>query len=90
PRPSRSENGFTRPDPFRGPSSEFRAGHPGRAPRHRSELRGATFATNEASRRLPRRCGFREVGRRERIARLRGEWRDTILSERRSAVVGAG
>ncbi len=51
-------------------------------------LQGATFASNEASLRLQRACGFREVGRRERIARLNGEWRDTVLTERRSRVVG--
>jgi phosphinothricin acetyltransferase len=52
-------------------------------------LQGATFPENEASLRLQRACGFREIGRRERIARLRGIWRDTILTERRSSVVGA-
>ena len=51
-------------------------------------LQGATFADNEASLRLQRRCGFREVGRRERVAQLRGVWRDTVLTERRSTVVG--
>jgi L-amino acid N-acyltransferase YncA len=51
-------------------------------------LQGATFPENEASLRLQRACGFREIGRRERIAQLRGIWRDTILTERRSAVVG--
>jgi L-amino acid N-acyltransferase YncA len=51
-------------------------------------LQGATFAENEASRRLQRSCGFREIGRRERIAQLEGIWRDTILTERRSSVVG--
>jgi L-amino acid N-acyltransferase YncA len=30
------------------------------------------------------RSGFREVGRRERIAMLNGIWRDTLLFERRS------
>lgn len=39
---------------------------------------------NEASVRLHERCGFRLVGRRERIARLDGTWRDTLLFERRS------
>jgi L-amino acid N-acyltransferase YncA len=34
------------------------------------------------------RCGFREVGRRERIGKLNGKWRDTILLERRSALIG--
>jgi phosphinothricin acetyltransferase len=34
------------------------------------------------------RCGFREVGRRERIATLNGVWRDTLLFERRSNRAG--
>jgi phosphinothricin acetyltransferase len=51
-------------------------------------LQGATFPENEASQRLQRACGFREVGRRERIAQFRGAWRDTVLTERRSPVVG--
>jgi phosphinothricin acetyltransferase len=51
-------------------------------------LQGATFAENEASLRLQRACGFREVGRRVRIAQLHGVWRDTILTERRSSVIG--
>jgi phosphinothricin acetyltransferase len=52
-------------------------------------LQGATFPENEASLRLQRACGFREIGRRERVAQLRGVWRDTILTERRSTIVGA-
>lgn len=52
-------------------------------------LQGATFPENEASLRLQRACGFREIGRRERIAQLHGVWRDTVLTERRSAVAGA-
>jgi phosphinothricin acetyltransferase len=51
-------------------------------------LQGATFAENEASLRLQRACGFRQVGRRERIAQLHGVWRDTVLTERRSSLVG--
>jgi L-amino acid N-acyltransferase YncA len=51
-------------------------------------LQGATFPSNAASLRLQYRCGFREIGRREQIAQLHGEWRDTILTERRSSVVG--
>jgi L-amino acid N-acyltransferase YncA len=51
-------------------------------------LQGATFAENEASLRLQQSCGFRQIGRRERIAQHRGVWRDTILTERRSRVVG--
>jgi L-amino acid N-acyltransferase YncA len=51
-------------------------------------LQGATFAENAASLRLQTGCGFRMVGRRERIGQLHGAWRSTILTERRSSVVG--
>lgn len=47
-------------------------------------LQGSLFPENAGSRAVHKSCGFREVGRRERIARLAGVWRDTILVERRS------
>lgn len=47
-------------------------------------LQGSLFPENAGSRALHKAAGFREVGRRERIARLDGVWRDTILVERRS------
>ena len=47
-------------------------------------LQASIFPENIASVELHRRCGFREVGRRERIATLNGIWRDTLLFERRS------
>lgn len=47
-------------------------------------LQASIFPENIASVRLHLRCGFREVGRRERIAMLNGVWRDTLLFERRS------
>ena len=47
-------------------------------------LQASIFAANEASLSLHRACGFREVGRRERIAQLHGHWHDTVLLERRS------
>lgn len=50
-------------------------------------LQSATIAENVASLRLQESCGFRVVGRRDRIARLDGSWRDTVLMERRSPVV---
>jgi phosphinothricin acetyltransferase len=53
-------------------------------------LQGATFSENAASLRLQQACGFRIIGRRERIARMNGVWRDTVLTERRSSVVGVG
>ena len=51
-------------------------------------LTGATFAENTASLRLQLSCGFRVVGKRERIAQRQGTWRNTILTERRSTKVG--
>jgi phosphinothricin acetyltransferase len=51
-------------------------------------LQGSTFPENAASLRLQERCGFRVVGRRERIAQMNGVWRDTVLTERRSAKIG--
>jgi phosphinothricin acetyltransferase len=47
-------------------------------------LQASIFPENTASVKLHLRCGFREVGRRERIAVLNGVWRDTLLFERRS------
>jgi phosphinothricin acetyltransferase len=51
-------------------------------------LQAGIFPENEASLRLHRSCGFREVGRRERLGRIGGAWRDVVLMERRSHVVG--
>jgi L-amino acid N-acyltransferase YncA len=51
-------------------------------------LQGVTIAENLASLALQQRCGFRVVGRRERIAKRDGAWRDTILTERRSKRAG--
>jgi L-amino acid N-acyltransferase YncA len=47
-------------------------------------LQASIFPENVASVELHRRCGFREVGRRERIAMLNNVWRDTLLLERRT------
>jgi L-amino acid N-acyltransferase YncA len=51
-------------------------------------LWSSVFPENTASIRLHLQHGFREVGRRERIAKLHGVWRDTVLLERRSRLVG--
>ena len=48
-------------------------------------LQAGIFPENEASLALHRRCGFRQVGTRERIGQLDGVWRDVLLLERRSA-----
>jgi L-amino acid N-acyltransferase YncA len=42
------------------------------------------FPENAASLALHHRCGFRTVGRRERLGRMNGVWRDVLLLERRS------
>jgi L-amino acid N-acyltransferase YncA len=52
-------------------------------------LQASVFPENQASMALHKRCGFREVGVRKRIGKMGGVWRDTVLLERRSQVVGA-
>lgn len=51
-------------------------------------LQAGVFPENHASLALLKKCGFREVGRRERLGKLDGVWRDVLLLERRSRVVG--
>jgi L-amino acid N-acyltransferase YncA len=51
-------------------------------------LQAGILAENVSSLTLHKRCGFREVGRRERIGKLAGTWRDVILLERRSKIAG--
>jgi phosphinothricin acetyltransferase len=56
-------------------------------------LQSGIFPENTTSLALHTRQGFRVVGRRERVGRmdygpLAGQWRDTLLVERRSAVAG--
>ncbi len=51
-------------------------------------LQARIFPENVASVSLHKSCGFREVGCRERIGKMNGIWRDTLLLERRSKVIG--
>jgi L-amino acid N-acyltransferase YncA len=51
-------------------------------------LQAGIFPENAASLALHASQGFRTVGRRERISQLGDQWRDTLLLERRSTVVG--
>ena len=51
-------------------------------------LQAGILAENAASIHLHEKVGFRVVGRRERIGCLQGFWRDTVLMERRSKMVG--
>jgi L-amino acid N-acyltransferase YncA len=45
------------------------------------------FPENDGSVRLHERVGFEVVGRRKRLGKLHGAWRDVLLLERRSEVV---
>lgn len=51
-------------------------------------LQTAIFPENRASIALHTRLGFRVVGTRERIGSHHGQWRDTVLMERRSEQMG--
>jgi len=52
-------------------------------------LQASIFPENVASIRAHERVGFRVLGRRDRIGRFHdGRWRDTVVMERRSEVVG--
>jgi len=56
-------------------------------------LQAGIFPENDASLRLHFKHGFREVGLREKLGQMEfgeftGKWRDVILLERRSKVVG--
>jgi phosphinothricin acetyltransferase len=57
-------------------------------------VQSSIFPENTGSLALHEQCGFRVVGRRERIALMSygpeaGQWRDTVLVERRSPAAGA-
>jgi phosphinothricin acetyltransferase len=51
-------------------------------------LQAGIFPENVASLAIHRRCGFRRVGRRERIGKQGAVWRDVVLLERRSRSIG--
>jgi L-amino acid N-acyltransferase YncA len=50
-------------------------------------LVSSVFPENEATLKLHGKFGFRVIGKRDRIARLDGKWRDTVLLERRSSKI---
>jgi phosphinothricin acetyltransferase len=51
-------------------------------------LQASVFPENRASIELHRKCGFREVGTRERLGKMEAAWRNVVLLERRSKVAG--
>ncbi len=55
-----------------------------------SALYSAIIKENEASIQLHKKCGFRKIGIREKLAKMKstGKWHDVVLMERRSSVIG--
>jgi L-amino acid N-acyltransferase YncA len=51
-------------------------------------LQAGIFPENVSSISLHLRSGFRIVGKRERLGNMQGRWRDVVLMERRSSIVG--
>jgi L-amino acid N-acyltransferase YncA len=51
-------------------------------------LQAGIFPENEPSITLHRKCGFRIIGRREKLGQMNGRWRDVLLFERRSSFIG--
>jgi len=53
-------------------------------------LQAGIFPENKASISLHLKSGFRIVGRRERIGKMKNTWRDNVFLERRSRIAGVG
>ena len=51
-------------------------------------LQSGIFPENKASIKLHEKSGFRLLGRRERVGQIDGVWKDNLLFERRSKIVG--
>lgn len=50
-------------------------------------LQAGIMRENQKSINLHKNCGFREIGYREKVAKLQGTWKDNILLERRSKII---
>ena len=51
-------------------------------------LQAGIFPENTASIRLHQHAGFRIIGTRERVGKMHGVWRDSLMLERRSKIIG--
>lgn len=52
-------------------------------------LQSGIIRENTGSRRLHQKCGFREIGYKERVGRMpTGKWHDVVMMERRSRICG--
>lgn len=51
-------------------------------------LQSGIFKENRSSIQLHLRCGFREIGYREKVGCIDGVWKDNVIMERRSNIIG--
>ena len=51
-------------------------------------LQSGIFSDNTGSIKLHEQCGFRVIGYREKIGKKDGVWKDNIIMERRSKIIG--
>ena len=51
-------------------------------------LQAGIFPENIGSIALHKKNGFRQLGVRDKLGKMKGVWRDVVLMERRSKVVG--
>ncbi len=51
-------------------------------------IQSGIFPENKGSIELHKKVGFRYIGKRARVGKLAGEWKDNLLFERRSETVG--
>jgi phosphinothricin acetyltransferase len=51
-------------------------------------LQAGIFPENKASIALHEKCGFRVLGIRDKLGKMKGVWRDVVLMERRSSIIG--
>jgi phosphinothricin acetyltransferase len=51
-------------------------------------IQSGIFPENEGSIELHKKVGFRFIGKRERVGKLDGVWKDNLLFERRSTTIG--
>ena len=52
-------------------------------------LQAGIFPENVGSVKVHEKCGFRVIGTRERLGKMGDRWRDVLILERRSPIVGA-
>ncbi len=51
-------------------------------------LQASIFPENTSSIQVHKKHGFRIIGHREKIGQLNGHWRDTVIMQRRSHIIG--